>query len=200
MHVSTEQSSLLNRRQWLVLSIGAVWTAFWAWLVTALPFGGVFLELGEPLKTIVLMLPPVVIGILFVGRGLVLQNWRQWALLVVMILLQAWVWLSFISDPERLTADDLWGLAAFLSISLAGCGFVIGLLSPPGPWARTRRVLSTPERRQLAVLLCASAWVSLMAISVGSGRNSIPEIVRRSLPVLMFAGVLYWWIGRKASG
>ena len=90
-------------------------------------------------------------------------------------------------SPVVVDSGEIRAFVWFLGVSSILCGFLVGLLSPPGLWPRAKSLLSTPERKQLAVLLAASTWVSLMVLSGGSGG----DVVLRSLPALLFVGVLF---------
>jgi len=80
-------------------------------------------------------------------------------------------------------------------------GLLIKLLDPPGLWARIRRWLPTPERKQLATLLLVAVWVSLAALAElsGPGRSSLGQVLIGSLPAVLFGGVFFWWFGRKTK-
>lgn len=84
-----------------------------------------------------------------------------------------------------------------------------------------------PERKQFAVLLVVAVWITIVIINTGpdsSGLFEIPvpypsppsaeasladlascaywvvDVVRNSVPVVLFGGVLFWWFGIAKGG
>jgi ABC-type phosphate/phosphonate transport system permease subunit len=63
------------------------------------------------------------------------------------------------------------------------------------------------RRKQLIVLLVVAAWVSLQFLDVEFQPSLSSDIEKmavqalyafvRSVPVILFGGVLFWWFGRK---
>lgn len=217
----------LNHRRWLVLVGAAAWTALCTWLVTGIHFGGSWYDflsrIGEPLNAALLSLVPASIGIVFAGRWMSLQNWKQWALLSMLAVFQVVLWVGVLnhsgrhvaerfnefldqrSYPARLSPDSAVSFAFALVISTGLGGFLIGLLSPPGLRQRARSLLSTPGRRQLATLLAAATWVSGATLSyhcpslgaeVGCELRELARVVGTALPAVLFGGIFFWWFGR----
>jgi len=53
------------------------------------------------------------------------------------------------------------------------------------------------NRKQLAVLLVAAAWISVVALTLGTG--IFFDFFLRSVPALAFGAVLYFWFGRESK-
>jgi hypothetical protein len=53
------------------------------------------------------------------------------------------------------------------------------------------------NRNQLIVMLVAAAWISAVALWLGTGL--LLDFFLRSVPALAFGTVLYFWFGRKSN-
>jgi hypothetical protein len=53
------------------------------------------------------------------------------------------------------------------------------------------------NRKQLAVLLVAATWMSVVALTLGTGM--FLDFFLRSVPALAFGTVLYLWFGRQSK-
>lgn len=94
-------------------------------------------------------------------------------------------------------------------------------------FARLKRWLSTPERKQFVVLLLVAAWISLAALSNhdistpwspyvgppltndylihidspwGDTIQAVWQTISDSIPVVLFGGIFFWWFGKKRRG
>ncbi len=109
---------------------------------------------------------------------------------------QAWfdLGLDYRKQGQQDKVTEVYRRLRPLDRHLAGC-----LL----PWhVRLRRFVSKPEGKQLIVLSAAGMWVSaLMMLELFSGiyrwSSALAALFFWSLPVLIFAGILFWWFGRN---
>jgi hypothetical protein len=229
MCVPTRETVVLSRKQWLALVCAAGWTAFWVYAVTGIHFVGSWYgflsRIGEPLNAILLLAVPTVFGILIAGRWMRLQNWKQWALLSVIVVFHAQLWVSVLNDlgwhvagtfaeftakrshPRRLPKGEFLALVSVLGVSLGAGGLLIALLSPPGLWRRLKAFLSTSEHKQLATVLVAASWVSGAALSYecpliefGCEQRELARILGLVLPAMLFGAIFFWWFGRGGKG
>jgi hypothetical protein len=77
---------------------------------------------------------------------------------------------------------------------------------------RVRRWFAIPERKQLAVLLMAAAWISLAALANHDSctasmaleppdpspcSRAVWQTISDSMPAILFGTILFWWFGKR---
>jgi hypothetical protein len=213
---------MLNRRQWLWLIISAIWVGVWAWIVTGSrvwnpSWRDFLLQLGEPQNAFLLLAVPALVGVFLAGRLMRLENWKQWTVISIVTLSQSLLWVSFLNYfgrhtvgtleqflderryPSRMSGGDVVGFALAVGVSLLVGGLLAGVLAPPGIWRRIRNEISTPERKQLAILLTSAIWLSLVVLSYQGGQRELGRVVGLALPAALFGGIFFWWFGRTSK-
>lgn len=119
-----------------------------------------------------------------------LQKWKDWAAVNVPKYEER--------GQERLTSRN----EDFFLAALCAFGFGVGVYSMYllGKFVKRIRPFSR-ARKQLCILLGAAGWVTLMVLA-NAGQvsrhpiNALAAVLLSSLPVLLLAGIMFWWLKR----
>lgn len=195
----------MNREQWIVFWAVVVWVALWAWtegsglvgLRSFLEFDILLRFGGTPLSLSRLAIP-VTSAVVYGGLRMGLRSRTQWVMLGVVAV---WVGMfgrgfglnGWVHGNQEAAAESL--LVLIVGAGLGGA--LIGLFAPHRLWPRFKQWLATPQRKQLATLLAAATWVSVVVLSEGSGGDALAHVFVLSLPAALFAGIFVWYFARK---